>query len=62
MGWEGLDDKELAEMLIDKERNGGRSFEDLIHHMDQDHLILWAWLRFFRYRTHIIAKRVMDWA
>ncbi|MEM8736461.1 MAG: hypothetical protein AAGG44_19685, partial [Planctomycetota bacterium] len=43
MGWEGLDDKGLAEMLIDKKRNGDRSFEDLIRHMDEDHLILWAW-------------------
>ena len=43
MGWEGLDDRELAKMLIDKKRNGNRSFEDLIHHMGEDPLVLWAW-------------------
>ena len=43
MGWEGLDDHELATMLIDKTRNGNRSFEDLLHHMGEDPLVLWGW-------------------
>lgn len=43
MGWEGLDDHELATMLIDKKRNGNRSFDELIHHMQTDPLVLWGW-------------------
>ncbi len=43
MGWQGLDDHELAKMLIDKKRNGDRTFEDLIHHMGEDPLVLWGW-------------------
>ncbi|MEL6105381.1 MAG: hypothetical protein AAFU85_05065 [Planctomycetota bacterium] len=43
MGWEGLDDRQLAQMLIDKERNGNRSFKDLMHHMGTDPLVLWGW-------------------
>ncbi|QDU89468.1 hypothetical protein Pla175_28580 [Pirellulimonas nuda] len=43
MGWEGLDDHDLAAMLIDKNRNGNRSLEDLLHHMRVDALVLWGW-------------------
>lgn len=43
MGWEGLDDRKLAETLIDQTKNGNRSFEDLHNHMAKDPLVLWAW-------------------
>ncbi len=43
MGWEGLDDHELATMLMDKKRNGNRSLDDLVHHMENDPLVLWGW-------------------
>ena len=43
MGWYGLTDIEIAEVLLDPEMNGGRSHEDLLHHMSEDALVLWAW-------------------
>lgn len=43
MGWEGLDDRELAEAIKDEDKNGGRSLDDLLHHMAEDPLVGWAW-------------------
>ena len=43
MGWLGLSDAEIARTLVDVEKNGGRTAEDLVHHMSHDALVLWAW-------------------
>lgn len=43
MGWYGLSNAEIAATLLDPEKNGGRSHEDLLHHMSEDALVLWAW-------------------
>lgn len=43
MGWEGLSDRELAEALKDRSRNGDRSLEDLLEHVSKDPLVLWGW-------------------
>ncbi len=43
MGWEGLDDHDLAETLKDRSKNGDRSLEDLLHHVSEDPLVLWGW-------------------
>lgn len=43
MGWLGLPDAEIARRLMDPEENGGRSAEELVHHMSEDALVLWAW-------------------
>ena len=43
MGWEGLDDHDLAAVLIDREKNGDRSHEDLIEHVEKDPLVGWGW-------------------
>ncbi|MGB0717034.1 MAG: hypothetical protein ACPGXK_14225 [Phycisphaerae bacterium] len=43
MGWEGLDDHDLASRLIDRSQNGDRSFEQLLEHMSHDPLVGWAW-------------------
>lgn len=43
MGWEGLDDHDLARALVDPARNGGRSHDDLIEHMAHDPLVAWGW-------------------
>lgn len=43
MGWEGLDDHELAEALKDRSKNGDRSFADLLEHMEKDPLVGWGW-------------------
>ncbi|WP_291966963.1 hypothetical protein [Maribacter sp.] len=43
MAWEGLTRKEIAERLLDMTMNGNRSHEDLVKHMTEDDLVLWAW-------------------
>ena len=43
MAWEGLTRTEIAKRLLDKSMNGNRSHEDLIKHMTEDDLVLWAW-------------------
>lgn len=43
MGWEGLDDAQLAATLIDRAKNGDRSLGDLRQHMAEDPLVLWGW-------------------
>lgn len=43
MGWQGLSRSEIAKRLLDKETNGGKTHEELIEHMTEDELVLWAW-------------------
>jgi len=43
MGWEGLNDAELGAVLLDTSKNGNRTPEDLVKHMSEDALVLWAW-------------------
>lgn len=43
MGWEGLDDHDLAEALKDRSKNGDRSLQDLREHVAEDALVLWGW-------------------
>ncbi|WP_299247308.1 hypothetical protein [uncultured Aquimarina sp.] len=43
MGWIGLDDAELGARLLDKKQNGNMSPKDLVEHMRDDPLVLWAW-------------------
>jgi hypothetical protein len=43
MAWEGLSDAELCRAVLDRNKNGGRSVEDLVHHMTNDALVQWAW-------------------
>jgi hypothetical protein len=43
MAWEGLDRYEIARMMLDKSKNGNRSHEDLMHHLTEHELVLWAW-------------------
>lgn len=43
MGWLGKSNADIAATLLDPSKNGGRSFDDLIHHMSNDALVLWAW-------------------
>lgn len=43
MGWQGLTLREICEQLKDPQRNGNRSLSDLIHHVNVDHLVEWAW-------------------
>lgn len=43
MKWEGLTKYEIAKSMLDTTTNGGRSHEDLIHHLTEHELVLWAW-------------------
>ena len=43
MGWEGETLGEICAQLKDPERNGGRSLDDLVHHIGHDTLVGWAW-------------------
>jgi hypothetical protein len=43
MAWVGKSLAEICVQIKDKERNGGMSLEDLIHHMGEDELVGWGW-------------------
>ena len=43
MQWEGLSRVEIAESMLDPERNGGRTLEQLVEHLTEHELVLWAW-------------------
>jgi hypothetical protein len=43
MAWEGKTLGEICTQIKDRERNGGRSLEELVHHIGTDSLVGWAW-------------------
>jgi len=43
MAWEGKTLGEICAQIKDRERNGGRSLEELVHHIGSDTLVGWAW-------------------
>lgn len=43
MKWEGLTRVEIAESMLDPERNGGRTHDEVMHHLTEHELVLWAW-------------------
>jgi hypothetical protein len=43
MAWEGLDDHQLAQALIDRDKNGDKSHEQLLEHVAEDPLVGWGW-------------------
>ena len=43
MGWQGLSRTAVAERMLDMKTNGGKNHEELIKHMTEDELVLWAW-------------------
>ena len=43
MAWEGKTLGDICVQIKDRERNGGRSPEDLVHHIGTDTLVGWAW-------------------
>lgn len=42
MGWEGLSKAEIAQAMLDPQKNGGRSPKEILHHMTEDPLVLWV--------------------
>ncbi len=43
MGWEGLNNTQLCQTLIDRSRNGDKDIAALVEHMRADPLVLWGW-------------------
>ena len=43
MGWEGRTIGQICAQVKDPARNGGRSLEEIVHHVGTDHLVGWAW-------------------
>lgn len=43
MAWEGKTLGEICGQIKDPARNGGRSLQDLVHHIGTDTLVGWAW-------------------
>jgi len=43
MAWQGLTRVEIAEAMLDPEKNGGRTLEETVHHLTEHELVLWAW-------------------
>lgn len=43
MNWEGLSSTEIATSMMNKSKNGGKSPEEILKHLTEDPLVLWAW-------------------
>ncbi|MEL6536248.1 MAG: hypothetical protein AAFQ98_12605 [Bacteroidota bacterium] len=43
MRWEGLSRTEIAQSMMNPETNGNRTAEDIMHHLTEHELVLWAW-------------------
>ncbi|MEX0273475.1 MAG: hypothetical protein AB3N16_03765 [Flavobacteriaceae bacterium] len=43
MRWEGLTRNQIAESMLDPNSNGGRTHEEVMHHLTEHALVLWAW-------------------
>jgi hypothetical protein len=43
MAWEGKSLREICEQIKDPKRNGGKTMEELVHHMAEDSLVGWGW-------------------
>jgi hypothetical protein len=43
MAWEGKSLGEICQQIKDPKRNGGKTMEELVHHMAEDSLVGWGW-------------------
>ncbi len=43
MRWEGLSRIEIAKSMMSPETNGNRTPDDIMHHLTEHELVLWAW-------------------
>jgi hypothetical protein len=43
MTWEGKTRVEIAEQMMDPQRNGGKSPQEIMKHLTEHELVLWAW-------------------
>lgn len=43
MRWEGLTRVEIAQSMLNRKNNGNRSLDDIVKHLTEHELVLWAW-------------------
>lgn len=43
MTWEGLNRVEIARSMMNPANNGGRNLEQIVEHLTEHELVLWAW-------------------
>jgi hypothetical protein len=43
MAWAGKSLGEICAQIKDPSRNGGKSLEEIVHHMAEDSLVGWGW-------------------
>ena len=43
MAWEGLSRVEIAKSMLNRQNNGNRSLEEIVEHLTEHELVLWAW-------------------
>lgn len=43
MRWEGLSRIEIAKSILDPQRNGDKTPDEIMHHLTEHPLVLWAW-------------------
>lgn len=43
MAWEGKSLGEICTQIKDPERNGGKTLDEIVHHMAEDSLVGWGW-------------------
>jgi len=43
MAWEGKTLGQICAQIKDPARNGGRSLDEIVHHVGTDHVVGWAW-------------------
>lgn len=43
MAWEGKTLGQICNQIKDREHNGNRSLDDIVHHIGTDTLVGWAW-------------------
>lgn len=43
MAWDGLSRLEIAKSMLNPENNGGRNLAEIVKHLTEHELVLWAW-------------------
>lgn len=43
MAWDGLSRVEIAKSMLNPENNGGRNLAEIVKHLTEHELVLWAW-------------------
>lgn len=43
MKWEGLSRVEIAKSMLNPDNNGGRNLDEIVKHLTEHELVLWAW-------------------